>query len=939
MITMRKLLIIIFFLATGTAAQADLSQLPEKASTDRSEYRHLVLDNGLRVILLSDPDLNKSSASVVVGAGSYMDPEDRAGLAHFLEHMLFLGTEKYPDEADYSNYLRSNGGYNNAYTAGDHTNYHFEINHQAFEGAIDRFSQFFIAPLFSEEFTEREMNAVDSEFEKNLQSDNWRGQEIFRTLVREDHPEHHFTIGNLDTLTGIERSEFMAFFDRYYSANLMALSLTSNTGLDQLEAWARQYFSAVENRQQPEVDFTADLVDPARPAGLVLFEPVTDRRVLSLTFPTRGTRALYRSKPDALVGFLLGYEGEGSLLSYLKQEGLATGLGGGGYSASKDYSLFGIEVQLTPKGSENWQQVMRSTFAYIDLLQNSDFPAYLFDERATVARLEELYSDKGEGAGRAVGLANNAREYPLEDAARANYLWEEPSPELYFEILGTLRADNMIATLEMKGVPTDQKEEHFGVEYSYQAFTPELLASLEQPASIAGLTLPAPNRFIPTEVDLLAQQPVKVIDEPGLTLYYAQDTTFERPRVSYQIRIRQPEKMGNLNAVVMRDFYTSVINEMLNEQVYAAAVAGLGATVADSPKGVRVSVSGYSQSANSFLDYVLSQMTTINLPVERFEALKERKLRVWKNAEFADAYRQTFELERKYLFENYFTPEEKLSAAEDIDLEDVRRFAKELFKKGNVEMVAYGNVSQQDATRAARQVVDSLGLSPVLTRDVYDTRVLVLENDQPVVAANTLLVNNSAYIQGFLLGEATPMNRAAASMLRNFIGEPYYSEMRTRQQLGYIVASLMTEQEDSLYARFLIQSADYSADELKRRSEAFLASLLDQFDQLPDEKLEDIRAAVQAELEEKDKSIAERAARYFALAFEQDADWSQTADTMAALQRLNRDDLRAMLQRVNAQSALQFTTLSMAEQHAEALGSVNPSFTDVVGWKRQQTYR
>jgi secreted Zn-dependent insulinase-like peptidase len=102
---------------------------------------------------------------------------------------------------------------------------------------------------------------------------------------------------------------------------------------------------------------------------------------------------------------------------------------------------------------------------------------------------------------------------------------------------------------------------------------------------------------------------------------------------------------------------------MLNEQAYAAAVAGLGATVADSPEGVRISVSGYSQSANSFLDYVLSQMTTINLPAERFEALKERKLRAWKNAEFADAYRQTLELERKYLVENYFTPAEKLSAA------------------------------------------------------------------------------------------------------------------------------------------------------------------------------------------------------------------------------------------------------------------------------------
>lgn len=938
MTIIRNMLIVAFLLTIGVSVFADLSQLPDKASTDRSEYRRLVLDNGLRVILLSDSDLNKSSASLVVGVGSYMDPQDRAGLAHFLEHMLFLGTEKYPDEADYSNYLRTNGGYNNAYTSGDHTNYHFEISHQAFEGAIDRFSQFFTAPLFSAEFTEREMNAVDSEFEMNLQNDNWRGQQMFRTMVREDHPENHFSIGNLETLTGIERAEFMAFFDRYYSAELMALSLTSNASLDQQEAWARQYFSVIRSGQHAEVDFTADLVRASLPPGIVLVEPVTDRRTLSLTFPTRGTRTLYRSKPDALVGFLLGYEGEGSLLSYLKQAGLATGLSGGGYSASKDYSLFGIEVQLTPNGADNWQQVMRSTFAYIDMLRKADFPGYLFDERATVARLQELYSNKGEGTGRAVGLANNVREYTLEDAERADYLWEQASPELYFDILKALRTDNMIATLEMKGLPTDQQEKHFGIDYSYQAFTPELLASLENPADIASLTLPAPNRFIPTQVDLLTHRPAKVIDEPGLRLYYAQDTTFERPRVSYQIRLRQPEKMGSLKAVVMRDLYISAINEMLNEQQYAAAVAGLSAAVIDSSKGIRISVSGYSQSANSFLEYVLLQMTAINLPVERFEALKERKLRAWKNAAYSDAYRQTFELERKYFYENYFTPVEKLSIAKEIDLEDVERFSKRLFKNGNVEMVAYGNVSQSDAMSAARQVVDTLKLKPVRSGDVYDTRVLVLENE-PVVAANTLLVNNSAYIQGFLLGDATPKNLAVSSVLKNFISEPYYSEMRTRQQLGYIVSSFMSDQKDKLYVRFLIQSADYSADELRLRSETFLEGLLDQLDQMSDDKFEEIRAAVKAEFEEKDKSIGERAARYFGLAFEKQANWSRRTDTIAELQNLSRDDVRTMLQNSISAGGLQFTTLSMAEQHADALDSVKTSFSDIERWKRRQSYR
>ncbi|MCZ6633014.1 MAG: insulinase family protein, partial [bacterium] len=126
---------------------------PPKHPLDKSEYRRFVLENGVKVLLVSDSRFNKSAASVLVGVGSLSNPRNRLGLAHFLEHMLFLGTEKYPGVDDYGTYWKQNGGYKNAYTSSDHTNYYLEINHDAFEGALDRLSQFFIAPLFTETYT------------------------------------------------------------------------------------------------------------------------------------------------------------------------------------------------------------------------------------------------------------------------------------------------------------------------------------------------------------------------------------------------------------------------------------------------------------------------------------------------------------------------------------------------------------------------------------------------------------------------------------------------------------------------------------------------------------------------------------------------------------------------------------------------------------------
>ena len=109
---------------------------------------------------------------------------------------MFLGTEKYPDETEYSKFLSQHGGGSNAYTAGDHTNYYFDVTPKNLEGALDRFSQFFIAPLFTESATDREVNAVNSEHEKNLPSDAWRLMQLESSLSDPEHDYHKFGTGS-----------------------------------------------------------------------------------------------------------------------------------------------------------------------------------------------------------------------------------------------------------------------------------------------------------------------------------------------------------------------------------------------------------------------------------------------------------------------------------------------------------------------------------------------------------------------------------------------------------------------------------------------------------------------------------------------------------------------------------------------------------------------
>ena len=171
-----------------------------RSEEDKRQYRGLHLDNGLKVLLISDPSTDKSAAAMDVHIGHMSDPPSLPGLAHFCEHMLFLGTEAFPDENEYSKYLSSHGGSFNAFTSSDHTNYYFDVSPDQLTGALDRFSQFFLAPLFTESATEREVNAVNSEHEKNIPNDTWRINQIEKATADQEHDFAKFGTGNKVTL-------------------------------------------------------------------------------------------------------------------------------------------------------------------------------------------------------------------------------------------------------------------------------------------------------------------------------------------------------------------------------------------------------------------------------------------------------------------------------------------------------------------------------------------------------------------------------------------------------------------------------------------------------------------------------------------------------------------------------------------------------------------
>ena len=928
--------------ATGASfpAAIDVAAVPPRqaAPNDASAYRRFVLPNGMKVLLLSDPKLNVASAAVVVGVGSLSDPPERQGLAHYLEHMLFLGTEKYPAVEEFGEYLQRNGGYNNAYTARDRTNYHLEIRPDAFEGALDRFAQFFIAPKFTPEFNEREVNAVNSEFQKNLENDDWREFALRNSVYRTGHPARNFNIGSRETLKGTTREELLAFHRRYYSANRMTLVLTSPASLDRLEAWARAYFAPVPDLQRPELRYPADYL-PRQPTLRILrMEPVKDLRRMTLSFALPDLRAQAGSKPAELIAFVLGHEGAGSLLAALKAEGLATALSAGADADTPDYGSFDLSVNLTPQGLAQSSRVLSMVFATIEQLRRNGMPPHVFEERRRLAALDERFRDKGEGANLALTLANRLMDYPLEIAERVPYLWLREDPAAVQAVLDHLRPDNLLVTLVAKGVPTDRVEPHFGARYSYSEDRGPAWSALAEAPAVAAIKLPPPNPYVPQHTSVRPIEPARLIDEPTLQLYHAQDTEFQRPLLAHVLRMRLPRTMASLHNATLLRFYEACVKEALNETTYSAAEAGLRFEFAAALEGLQLSLDGYDASAGRLLDQVLAGLRDCPLSAERFAALKDRLLRDFAGFDRADAYLTLLESRRRVVREFHYRPDEMLPVARTLSLAQVQAFARSLYARGKIEMLSYGNLGAADAVAAARRVAAVLRPQPVAEGALLKRRLLTMQAGQAIRTAETLQVNNSAFRREVELGKDAPETRAATLTLAAFIGPLVYNELRTRQQLGYIVFGGAGNEGHSEFAYFIVQSGDFPADVLAARSDAVIVQLPAQLEALPDAEWQTIVAGVRAKLLEKDKSVAERAGRLFILAYERDADWSRNQATLAALDQLSKQRAAAILREALApNTARNRHFLGFSRDH-KPQAPPEPTFSDPGPWKARQRY-
>lgn len=862
------------------------------AEAAQRDTRTLVLDNGLQVLLIHDPDVDRSAAALSVGVGLLYDPWEKQGLAHYLEHMLFLGTKKYPKVSSFKEYLNANSGASNAYTGADITNYFLQVSHHAFDGALDRFSGFFREPLFAKKYAAREVNAVNSEFDKNRLQDGWRSNHLIHQISEEGHPLRKFGIGNKETLAGDNRAVLLEFHKKYYAASNMRLAMLSNLSLSEQQHLARQYFGDIPDHsvQRPFMDpnYRKPLKGKYR---FIKIKTIKDSRSLGFEFPTIRLQDHLDSKPASVVASVLGYEGKGSLLSKLKEEGLALGLSAGGGDSHPNISSFDINISLTEKGEAEYQRIMELVFAYIEMLRKTDFKEYTFKEIQAMAQTDFDWKSPQEGMGFVAGRAAQMQRYKLEDIETLPYLFKRYEPEAYRAILDTLKPENMLVSLMSQKVKTDKVEKYFGTEYAFQEVGGESFQRLVNPPQIDGMTYPDKNDFIPYNLALIEDKPITVRDDDQAKVWFQFDDRFKQPKVFLKLLIETPLVYDTADHLAQSKLYEVALQEGLNEITYPISLAGLSYGLGIEKRGLTLSVGGYSERTTDLLRLVAKNLRQVRIDEEKFQNLKEAIIRSMENRKLGQSYSRAAYYNRQFWIAKQYTEDQLMAALKKVTLNDIKDYATKLYDRVFIRGVIHGNWNVEQARKSLDIILGEIKSQPLPKEERYQEVVEVFDPGEKIQFTRQIADNNNSIYYTLQVGERSFKAQAVGSMVASIVESDFYTQMRTNQQLGYIVWSFQNRVEERLFFKMIIQSAGYGPFELQKRIEAWMKQSGKLFTDLSDEEFEKHRKSLIISLEKKGDSIAEVTGDLYYFAVDEKGDFDFKKKLVRAVRNLTKEEV------------------------------------------------
>ncbi|MEP0355271.1 insulinase family protein [Paraglaciecola sp.] len=788
-----SIVLVLLTMSTGIAAD-----LINKSPADSRTYDTFTLKNGIEVITVSDPSLTTSAATISVGVGQYQDPESHQGLAHFLEHMIFMGSEKHPKPNEYLEFIKNNGGNANAFTAPQQTTYLLSINAEQYAPALDRLSSAIASPLFDKTMIEKEINAVNSEWLLHYQADQFIWQRVAAHTGNTAHPRFKLGVGNNKTLNK-KGSDLVAalknFHYQHYSANIMKLTLVGKQSSEQLKKLAKEYFSSIENKEINRPVTSVNAYNAENLGQHIYIKSKVKLPILTIEFPVANNLSDWKNKPNEYITHLLNSEEEGSLLFTLREQGyIQTGRS---IFAPNIWGHTGsafLEYVLTEKGQNNQDDILRNTFQYIELIKQSGIKQAYFDELSAIKSMQFEDYRALPAPNLAMTLSQRVFDFPVKNIIDADYLVDRFEEEKINKVLSQLTVDSA----RIYHISPNEKAEK-KLEYADGEYRTKPISVKEKDSWLStevALNLPTPQvlgqeKEVIVKLDGDFSTPQVVYSEPGVRAFMSESLHHKGKDGVLNLSLVSDvpaENADNLiNAYILNTIYLKK-----NQRLFQRAQQRDGVMISTMLNGAgnatfrlfgrsRKQISLTNKLIDGFVNIEINEKNFLNavkLYKDSLESIGDQKL-----LDQLNYYAMNATHRPPYLFEKDVI----LEALSKTTLESVKKMHATILKENYIDIYSHGNFSPEEIVEFSKSVREKLGTS--------QTKPWHLGSNFKMHKGRALFKNvvsnkdGVGLVDTYIYPEKSEQVLSQLHVINRLMTTPLFNDLRTNKQLGYIVKS------------------------------------------------------------------------------------------------------------------------------------------------------
>lgn len=847
-----------------------LTEKINKSEHDPRQYEAIKLANGMTVLLVSDAQAPKSLAALALPVGSLEDPNSQLGLAHYLEHMVLMGSKRYPEPENLSEFLKKHGGSHNASTASYRTAFYLEVENDALEPAVDRMADAIAEPLLDPGNADRERNAVNAELTMARSRDGMRMAQVGAETLNPAHPSARFSGGNLDTLKDKPDSklhdELTGFYKRYYSANLMMGVLYGNQPLPQLADIAAKTFGRVPNHDASVPPITVPAVTPEQQGIIIHYVPAQPRKQLKVEFRIDNNSAAFRSKTDTYISYLIGNRSKNTLSDWLQKQGLADAINAGADPmVDRNGGVFAISVSLTDKGLAQRDQVVAAIFNYLKMLRSEGIKQSYFDEISHVLNLDFRYPSITRDMDYIEWLVDTMLRVPVEHALDAPYLADRYDPKAIAERLDAMTPQNARIWFVSPDEPHNKTAYFVNAPYQVDKITPQRFTQWQQLESGISLSLPALNPYIPDDFTLTKpshefKKPERVVDKPGLRVLYMPSRYFaDEPKADVTVAFRNAKTMDSARNQVLFSLTDYLAGLALDQLSYQASVGGLSFSTSPN-NGLMFNANGFTQRLPQLLTALIEGYSSFTPTEDQLAQAKSWYLEQLDAAEKGKAFELAIQPVQMVSRVPYSERSERREVLKTLTLKDVLAYRDSLLAEATPELLVVGNMSKQQVDTLASTLKHRLGCTG--SEWWHGEDVVVDKNhlaNLQQVGSSTDSALAAVYVPtGY--DEVTGM--AYSSLLGQIIQPWFYSQLRTQEQLGYAVFAFPMSVGRQWGVGFLLQSNSKQPAYLYQRYQDFYPKTEKRLRDMSEVDFEQYKQALINELKQRPQTLSEEASRF-----------------------------------------------------------------------------